>query len=125
MQFEKQFFPALFTQEDRLNEKTDEEMFMSAETMFHLYYSFLRGKSFNERIVQVDSDEEYRNPDDFLGDQLIIQPEIKGKETLLYYFQFFHGLSSQIKDPVTKQDFLKKINGVIEGTKSEMESLTY
>jgi len=69
----------LFTQQDQLNEKTDEEMFMSAETMFHLYYSFLRGKSSNERIAQVDSDEEYRNPDDFLADQLIIQPEIKGK----------------------------------------------
>ena len=69
----------MFTEQDQLNEKTDEEMFMSAETMFHLYYSFLKGKSFNERIVQVDSDEEYRNPDDFLADQLIIRPEINSK----------------------------------------------
>ena len=72
-----------------LHDKTDREIFLSAETMFHCYYSYLRGKEIHDK-EPADSDEEYRDEGgNFFQDKVVCEPEVKNKQLVLHYFKFF------------------------------------
>ena len=68
--------------------QTDDELYLNAETMFHCYYSYLKGNR-SQPAVAVDSDEEYRGTDDFLDDKIVFKSEVENKEKILHYFRFF------------------------------------
>jgi len=68
----------------------------------------------------VDSDDEYREREDFLRDKLVHKPDVESKSLVLYYLRFFLTLKNGIADPIAKKDFKTKVNSLIDSTKKEI-----
>ena len=62
-----------------------------------------------------DSEDEYVHENkEYLNDKIKGNPNVQSKLIVLDYFKFFLSLNDQISEPEARNDFLKKINGVID-----------
>ena len=108
----------------------DETMFAKAERMFYCYYQFLMDSEITTKIKPLenvpDSEDEYVQVNsNYLNDKIKGNPNIQSKLIVLDYFKFFLSLNDQISQPEARNDFLKKINGVIDETQHEIDMMQH
>ena len=73
-----------------------------------------------------DSEDEYiQDKNDYLNDKIKGNPNVESKLIVLDYFKFFLSLNDQISDVKARNDFLNKINGVIDATQHEIDMMQH